>query len=72
MGRSLDISGPYVDKDNVSLLDGGGTTVYASNHNGQVYAPGSCGVLSIDSDKDVLFYHYSKHNPFLLAAYTSY
>ncbi|KAJ5768414.1 hypothetical protein N7533_000997 [Penicillium manginii] len=58
VGRSRDIRGPFVDKDGDSLLKGGGTIVYASNH-GVVYAPGGLGVLAgNDSSPDILYYHY--------------
>jgi arabinan endo-1,5-alpha-L-arabinosidase len=61
VGRSLDVSGPYLDKENVSLAEGGGSIIYGSNHDGQVYAPGSSGVISSDSGKDVLYYHYCEY-----------
>lgn len=62
VGRSLDVSGPYLDKDNVSLAEGGGSIVYGSNHDGQVYAPGSSGVISSDTRQDVLYYHYCEYS----------
>ncbi|KAI9926385.1 hypothetical protein MW887_004149 [Aspergillus wentii] len=55
VGRSVSPHGPFVDKDGVDLVDGGGTTVYGSNRD--VYAPGGNGVL-VDEDGDKLFYHY--------------
>lgn len=58
VGRSRDIRGPFVDKDGDSLVKGGGTIVYASNH-GIVYAPGGLGILAgNDSSPDILYYHY--------------
>ncbi|PWY92645.1 endo-1,5-alpha-L-arabinosidase [Aspergillus heteromorphus CBS 117.55] len=58
VGRSSDVTGPFVDKDGVDLLDGGGTVVYGSNH-GVVYAPGGVGVLTgSGNDADVLYFHY--------------
>lgn len=58
VGRSKNIRGPFVDKDGDSLLKGGGTVVYGSNH-GLVYAPGGLGVLpGNDSSPDILYYHY--------------
>ncbi|KAF7717033.1 Arabinan endo-1,5-alpha-L-arabinanase [Penicillium ucsense] len=58
VGRSRDVRGPFVDRTGKSLLDGGGTIVYASNH-GLVYAPGGVGVLSGSSSTlDLLYYHY--------------
>jgi len=40
------------------LLEGGGNIVYGSNHNREVYAPGGIGVLSLENNTDILFYHY--------------
>jgi arabinan endo-1,5-alpha-L-arabinosidase len=58
VGRSRNVRGPFVDKDEQMLLDGGGTIVYASNH-GEVYAPGGIGVLPGNgSTPDILYYHY--------------
>lgn len=58
VGRSRDVRGPFIDKDGDSLVEGGGTVVYGSNH-GVVYAPGGLGVLSgNDSTPDILYYHY--------------
>ena len=59
VGRSKDVRGPFSDKKDRLLLDGGGTVVYASNH-GTVYAPGGLGVLpgNNDSTPDILYYHY--------------
>ncbi|GES57485.1 arabinan endo-1 [Aspergillus terreus] len=58
VGRSKNVRGPFVDKNGVSLLEGGGTVVYDSNR-GVVYAPGGVGVLSGNAtDPDILYYHY--------------
>ena len=58
VGRSQNVRGPFVDRDNQKLLHGGGTEVYASNH-GVVYAPGGLGVLAGNASRpDVLYYHY--------------
>lgn len=54
----MDPRGPYLDKDGVDLVDGGGTVVYGSNDD--VYAPGGEGVLN-DGQTDVLFYHYGTY-----------
>ncbi|KAL4765486.1 endo 1,5-alpha-arabinase [Aspergillus foveolatus] len=60
VGRSTSVHGPFVDRDNKDLLDGGGSVVYGSNH-GKVYAPGGLGVLpGANGEPDVLYYHY--HN----------
>lgn len=58
VGRSKDVTGPFVDKSGKKLLDGGGTTVYGSNH-GLVYAPGGIGVLPENKHhQDIMYYHY--------------
>ena len=59
VGRSRNVRGPFVDKDNNLLIDGGGSVIYASNH-GKVYAPGGVGVLpGINaSTSDILYFHY--------------
>ncbi|KAL5042897.1 putative arabinan endo-1,5-alpha-L-arabinosidase D [Aspergillus fruticulosus] len=60
VGRSTSVHGPFVDRDNKDLLDGGGSVVYGSNH-GEVYAPGGLGILpGANGEPDVLYYHY--HN----------
>ena len=60
VGRSKSVSGPFVDQSGVELLEGGGgTTVYASNANKEIFAPGGPGVLNGDScTGDILYYHY--------------
>lgn len=63
VGRSRNVRGPFVDRNDNLLLDGGGTIVYASNH-GKVYAPGGAGLLPGNSSNtnftspDILYYHY--------------
>lgn len=58
VGRSKNLRGPFVDRDGKSLLEGGGTTVYASNH-GEVYAPGGLGVLTGNAmTPDIFYVHY--------------
>ncbi|MDY7099998.1 MAG: arabinan endo-1,5-alpha-L-arabinosidase [Actinomycetota bacterium] len=55
VGRADDITGPYVDRDGIPMIDGGGTEVLASH--GAVHGPGHPAVLS-DVDGDLLVYHY--------------
>jgi arabinan endo-1,5-alpha-L-arabinosidase len=55
VGRSTSAQGPFVDKGDKDLIDGGGETVYASN--GNVFAPGGQGILT-DGFGDILYYHY--------------
>ncbi|KAL4810100.1 putative arabinan endo-1,5-alpha-L-arabinosidase D [Aspergillus unguis] len=58
VGRSKSVHGPFHDRKGRSLLNGGGSVVYGSNH-GKVYAPGGVGVLpGVGDEKDVLYYHY--------------
>ena len=58
VGRSMNITGPYVDINGTDLLQGGGQVVYGSNHNNEVYAPGGIGVLSLEDGSDLLYFHY--------------
>lgn len=61
VGRSKDVTGPFVDKSGKKLSDGGGTTVYGSNH-GLVYAPGGIGVLPENKHhQDIMYYHYREY-----------
>jgi arabinan endo-1,5-alpha-L-arabinosidase len=55
VGRSTSITGPYVDKAGVSMMNGGGTQLLASH--GDIHGPGHPAVFT-DSDADVLVYHY--------------
>ncbi|KAL3492590.1 putative arabinan endo-1,5-alpha-L-arabinosidase D [Aspergillus germanicus] len=58
VGRASNVHGPFMDRDNTSLLDGGGSVIYGSNHK-KVYAPGGLGILPGTGDRpDVLYYHY--------------
>ena len=55
VGRAARVEGPYLDRDNKPLLDGGGTPVLASQ--GSVAGPGHCAILH-DAGKDYLAYHF--------------
>jgi arabinan endo-1,5-alpha-L-arabinosidase len=55
VGRSESPTGPFTDANGVDLLDGGGTTVLASD--GRYIGPGGQSVLG-DADGDVLVFHY--------------
>lgn len=55
VGRSISPRGPFVDREGLDLVDGGGELVYGSNRD--VYAPGGQGVLTEDG-MDILYYHY--------------
>ncbi|KAI4086337.1 MAG: hypothetical protein LQ339_009050 [Xanthoria mediterranea] len=54
--RSTSISGPFVDKDGKSCLQGGGTTVLESHD--WVYGPGGQGIIRDSKIGLVLYYHY--------------
>ena len=54
VGRSEKVMGPYVDKDGVSLMDGGGTVV--AKGNGHYAGVGHCAVVNFDG-KDYMFMH---------------
>lgn len=55
VGRSKNVSGPYVDRDGKSMLDGGGTPVLARTE-GRWRGPGHNGYLR-DGRTDLLVYH---------------
>jgi len=55
VGRSKNITGPYVDRDGVPMTRGGGTLVLASV--GTVRGPGHNSVLT-DGDRQYLVHHY--------------
>ncbi|KAJ0426288.1 glycosyl hydrolase [Aspergillus carlsbadensis] len=58
VGRATNIHGPFTDRGNTSLLEGGGSVIYGSNQK-KVYAPGGLGILPGTGDRpDVLYYHY--------------
>ncbi|WP_277207194.1 RICIN domain-containing protein [Isoptericola croceus] len=55
VGRSTSVTGPYVDRAGVPLMNGGGTEILASH--GSIHGPGHQTVFS-DTDADVLMYHH--------------
>jgi arabinan endo-1,5-alpha-L-arabinosidase len=55
VGRSRQITGPYVDKDATPMMDGGGTLVIEATTEGW-RGPGHCAVLQ-DSCGDYLIFH---------------
>jgi arabinan endo-1,5-alpha-L-arabinosidase len=55
VGRSDDVTGPYVDRDGVPMIEGGGTLVLGSY--GPVRGPGHASVLVVD-DGYLLAHHY--------------
>ncbi len=54
-GRSENLLGPYLDKEGVSLLDGGGSVVVPANDTW--VGPGHNSVIRDDAGEDWLFYH---------------
>ena len=54
VGRSEKVTGPYLDKNGVSLMNGGGTVVAAGN--GRYAGMGHCAVVRF-GDKDYMFMH---------------
>jgi arabinan endo-1,5-alpha-L-arabinosidase len=55
VGRSNDIAGPYIDRDGVPLLDGGGTIVLETAD--RIIGPGHCDVVE-DGDQTWLVHHF--------------
>ncbi|MFI9586207.1 arabinan endo-1,5-alpha-L-arabinosidase [Streptomyces sp. NPDC052236] len=55
VGRATSVTGPYYDKNGVSMLNNGGTPVMESN--GRYIGPGGQSIMA-DSDGDLLVYHY--------------
>jgi arabinan endo-1,5-alpha-L-arabinosidase len=59
VGRSVNVTGPYVDRNGVAMTSGGGTEILAGH--GDIHGPGHPAVFT-DSDADVLVYHYYAGN----------
>ncbi|KAL4248720.1 Arabinan endo-1,5-alpha-L-arabinosidase [Abortiporus biennis] len=55
VGRSSNVTGPYVDQAGKPLLEGGGTQIFATH--GSVIGPGGEDVL-FDKDGPIIVYHY--------------
>lgn len=60
VSRSRAITGPFVDKDGVPALEGGGSQILGTH--GTIYGPGGQSVLQ-DADDPVLVYHFSAEEP---------
>ena len=53
------VTGPYFDREGKDCQrQGGGTTILASH--GDVYAPGGQGIMTVNCERDVIYYHYGK------------
>jgi arabinan endo-1,5-alpha-L-arabinosidase len=59
VGRSSSITGPYTDRGGVALTSGGGTIVLSAH--GNINGPGGES-LFLDTDGDILVYHYYDGN----------
>lgn len=59
VGRATSITGPYVDKNGVSMMNNGGTPVLESH--GSIIGPGGQSIMN-DADGDLIVYHYYDGN----------
>ncbi|KMS73499.1 arabinan endo-1,5-alpha-L-arabinosidase [Streptomyces viridochromogenes] len=59
VGRATSITGPYTDKNGVSMMNNGGTPVLESH--GSVIGPGGQSIMN-DTDGDLIVYHYYDGN----------
>ncbi|UCG59546.1 MAG: arabinan endo-1,5-alpha-L-arabinosidase [Phycisphaerales bacterium] len=59
IGRSAEITGPYLDKNGADMLEGGGSLFLETK--GQSIGPGHAGIIS-EGDTDWLSYHYYDGN----------
>ncbi|KAK9780647.1 putative Arabinan endo-1,5-alpha-L-arabinosidase [Seiridium cardinale] len=55
VGRSKSVTGPYLDRNGVDMMEGGGSEVLASHDS--IHGPGHNAVFT-DGDGDILVYHY--------------
>jgi arabinan endo-1,5-alpha-L-arabinosidase len=59
VGRSVSVTGPYVDRNGVPMTSGGGTEILAGHDS--IHGPGHQAVFA-DAGTDVLAYHYYADN----------
>ncbi|MFE0412821.1 arabinan endo-1,5-alpha-L-arabinosidase [Streptomyces tendae] len=59
VGRATSVTGPYRDRNGVSMMDNGGTPVLESH--GSVIGPGGQSIMN-DVDGDLIVYHYYDGN----------
>ena len=59
VGRAKSVTGPYVDRDGVSMLQGGGTTILSANE--QWLGPGGESILLRKGEPDLIVYHAYDH-----------
>ncbi len=60
VGRSLNVTGPYVDKDNQNMLAGGGTVLLEST--GRYIGPGHTGILVENGTNWFSYFYYDANN----------
>jgi arabinan endo-1,5-alpha-L-arabinosidase len=66
VGRSLSVTGPYLDRGNVDLKDGGGTILISSH--GNIYGPGGASVFTdtgtsgTESLPTIVYHYYDGNN----------
>ena len=64
MGRSENVSGPYVDKNGTQLTEANAGTLVLGSHD-NIYAPGGQSVYhDPTSGRDIMVYHYVPNNSF--------
>jgi arabinan endo-1,5-alpha-L-arabinosidase len=56
IGRSENVTGPYVDKEGKPMIEGGGTSLLAASEGARWVGPGHCAVVR-DGDTDYLIFH---------------
>lgn len=56
--RSTSATGGFVDKNGISCVNGGGTTILASHDS--IYAPGGQGLFNDPTYGWIMYYHYLK------------
>ena len=59
VGRAKSITGPYVDRDGVPMLKGGGTTILSANQ--RWLGPGGESILLRKGEPDLIVYHAYDH-----------
>lgn len=57
VGRASKITGPYLDKEGVNMMQGGGTQILAGDPHGRVRGPGG-GMVLHDGDRWLLVHHF--------------
>ena len=60
VGRSISPTGPYLDKEGVNMMDGGGSLLLGSQ--GNEIGPGHAGIWSDKNGQDYISYHYYDKN----------